>query len=199
MAFGGASHSRVVATLKIALPLMALALLSTLFLFSRTIDPTQAIPYADLDVEGLAREPRVSAPEYSGLTQDGAALSIRAETARTDPMQPGYLSGEDVETQVETPDGGRTDIRAARGEIDQAAGRMTLEGAVQIASSTGFTAESDRIDGALDQTWLESPGPVAAKGPLGTLDAGSMVIRQNPEDQTYVLVFNQGVRLVYQP
>jgi hypothetical protein len=35
--------------MKIVLPLAALAILSTLFLVSRTIDPTESIPFADID------------------------------------------------------------------------------------------------------------------------------------------------------
>ncbi len=47
------TYSRVVAWLKILLPLLALAILSTLFLVARTIDPAQNIPYADVDIDEL--------------------------------------------------------------------------------------------------------------------------------------------------
>jgi lipopolysaccharide export system protein LptC len=55
-------YSRLVAWLKIILPLIALGILATLFLVSRTIDPSQTIPYADVDVQDLARNQRVGAP-----------------------------------------------------------------------------------------------------------------------------------------
>ena len=44
-------YSRMVAIFKVLLPLAALAILSTLFLLSRTIDPTTTIPFADQDFE----------------------------------------------------------------------------------------------------------------------------------------------------
>jgi lipopolysaccharide export system protein LptC len=75
-------HSRVVGWLKVALPLAALAILSTLFLLSDRIDPEDALPYAEVDVEELAREPRMTAPTYAGMTTDGAALSLTAVEAR---------------------------------------------------------------------------------------------------------------------
>ena len=50
------TYSTVVSWAKIILPLVALGLLSTLFLFSRTPDPNRAIPFAAVDVEELARE-----------------------------------------------------------------------------------------------------------------------------------------------
>jgi len=87
MAQSFATYSRVVAWLKVIFPLSALALLSTLFLFARSIDPEQSIPFADVDVKELAREPRITAPEFSGMTADGAAITISAATAKTDPVK----------------------------------------------------------------------------------------------------------------
>lgn len=193
------AYSRLVGGLKILLPLIALALLSTLFLFSRTIDPAEAIPYADLDIEQLAREPRIFAPRYAGVTQDGTAVLVEAETARPDPVVPGLLSAEGLHTLLETPDGQRTDIVAQAAMIDNEAGRMELEGAVRILTPTGYEVLSERLNATLDQTFLESPGAITGTGPLGDFSAGRMVLEQQGESGTYVVVFNEGVNLIYQP
>ena len=71
-------HTRLVGWLKVILPLTALAILSTLFLVARRVDPEAALPYAEVDVEDLAREPRMTAPTYAGTTEDGAALTLSA-------------------------------------------------------------------------------------------------------------------------
>ena len=47
----------------------ALALLATLFLLADRIDPDDALPYAEVDVEDRAREPRMTAPTYAGITR----------------------------------------------------------------------------------------------------------------------------------
>ena len=75
-------HTRVVGWLKVMLPLTALAILSTLFLVARRIDPEAALPYAEVDVEDLAREPRMTAPTYAGTTEDGASVTLTADEAR---------------------------------------------------------------------------------------------------------------------
>jgi lipopolysaccharide export system protein LptC len=75
-------HSRIVGWAKVILPLAALGILSTLFLFARTIDPEDAIPYAEVDVEDRIREPRLTAPTYSGVTSDGSAVTFQAVEAR---------------------------------------------------------------------------------------------------------------------
>jgi lipopolysaccharide export system protein LptC len=104
-------HSRVVAWLKIILPLTALGILSTLFLFSRTIDPSDAIPYATVDVEERAREPRVTAPAYAGVTSDGARLSMTAAEARPGA---GTGAGAIVGSVIASPRGSGTPIRDRR-------------------------------------------------------------------------------------
>ena len=78
-------YSRTVGILKVVLPLTALVLLSLVFLTARTIDPRLAITTAEIDVEDRARDPRLSGARFAGVTEDGAALTIVAETARSDP------------------------------------------------------------------------------------------------------------------
>ncbi|MDP3339096.1 LPS export ABC transporter periplasmic protein LptC [Frigidibacter sp.] len=190
-------HSRLVAWLKVILPLAALALLSTMFLVSRGIAPEDALPYSEVDVEELAREPRLTAPRYSGVTLDGAALSVTAEVARPDVGGAGQASATALTARLETPDGITTDIAASDGQLDTAAGLLMLTGDVQIAASSGYAITTGALTAALDQTLLTSPGAVVATAPMGRIDAGAM--RMTSQDGDYVLVFNGGVKLVYEP
>lgn len=191
-------HSRVVFWLKITLPFVALAILSTLFLFSRKIDTDDALPYAEVDVEELAREQRLTTPEFAGVTGDGGAISVAARTARPG-RDDASSTAEEVVAAYDLPGGLRIDLEAATGEIDNAAGRMVLGGGVEIVTSTGYRMITEGLDGALDKTELVSDGAVDVEAPFGTIDAGSMVLRQRAENTGYVLVFKRGVKLVYQP
>jgi len=190
-------HSRLVAWLKVILPLAALALLSTLFLVSRGIAPEDALPYSEVDVEELAREPRLTAPRYAGVTLDGAALSVTAEVARPDTAEAGGASATALTARLETPDGVTTDIAASDGRIDTAAGLLTLTGDVRIAASSGYAITTGEMTAALDRTLLSAPGTVAATAPMGRIDAGAMQLTSQGDD--YVLVFKGGVKLVYEP
>jgi len=190
-------HSRLVAWLKVILPLAALALLSTLFLVSRGIAPEDALPYSEVDVEELAREPRLTAPRYSGVTLDGAALSITAEVARPDTAGTGRASATALSARLETADGVTTNIEASDGQLDIAAGLLTLTGEVQIDASNGYAITTPAMTVALDRTLLTAPGKVTALAPMGRIDAGAMQLTSEGND--YVVVFNGGVKLVYEP
>lgn len=192
-------HSRVVFWLKIILPLIALVILSTLFLFARRINTEAALPYAEVDAEELARNQRLTAPEYAGVTRDGAAVTVRAGVAR-----PGAGGGaalaEAITARFETPGGVSITAEAAKGSLDDAAGRLVLEGDVRIATSTGYNVTAGRLDTALDRTELRSDGPVRAEAPFGAIDAGNLLIRHgNAGIPGYVMDFSGGVKLIYQP
>ena len=194
-------HSRMVFWLKIILPLSALMILSTLFLLSRSIRPEDAIPYADVDIADLVRTPRLTAPDFAGMTVDGAALSLKAAEAQlaTDgTTTPGVISG--LVGLLETPDGARTDLSAKEARLDQDGKRMILGGGVVIDNSTGYHIETEGISVALDRTSLDSVGKISATGPAGSFEAGSLHLGlATAKPPTYLLVFKGGVRMIYLP
>ncbi len=192
-------HTRVVGWLKVALPLLALAILSTLFLLSDRIDPDAALPYAEVDVEERAREPRMTAPTYAGTTSDGAALTLSADEAR--PAADGAPAGaQGLRLDLATPDGAVTELRAVTAVLDETAREIVLSGGVTVTTSSGYRLETAELAARMDRSGLASRAPVTATGPVGELQAGGMELGQdNRTPGAYLLVFNQGVRLVYRP
>ena len=189
-------HSRLVFWLKILLPIVALAILSTLFLFSRRIDTEGALPYSEVDVQELARDQRLTDPQYSTVTDDGSALSVAAAVAR--PGAGG--TADDLVMRYDTKDGLRIDLEATSGQIDQIGGQAILRDGVTITTSTGYKLTTSGLDAALDRTKVVSDGAVTATGPLGRIDAGRMELRHGDAGiDGYVLIFNGGVKLVYRP
>jgi lipopolysaccharide export system protein LptC len=193
-------HSRLIGWLKIVLPLLALVILSTLFLVARTVNPDDAIPYAEVDVEDRLREPRMTAPTYAGLTNDGAALTMTADEARPASGDGAGASASAVIGLLETPDGGRTELTAGTGQINTAARQIFLSGGVTILSSTGWQVQGDTLTAAMDTTDVLMPSTVTATGPAGVVTADTMRLTQSGgEAAQYLLVFNGAVKLIYQP
>lgn len=189
-------HSRVVAILKITLPLLALAILSSLFLFSRPIDPEDAIPYADVEIAERLAQPRMSGAGFSTVTSDGATLTLSAERAapKTGGAEVTGLSG-----NLKTADGAETTITAAKGNLDRSKAALDLTGGVTLTTSTGYQVTTDSLSLGTDRSFAESAGPVSVAAPMGDLTAGGMRMSRDSVDAPYLLVFNKGVRLIYQP
>ena len=191
-------HSRLVFWLKIILPLLALAVLSTLFLFSRQLEVESMLPYAEVDLQDMAREQRLSGAEFTGMTRDGAALRVSARVAR--PGADGGATAEGLVAAYDTAEGMHVEIDAATGELDRAGGLLRLGGGVTIVTSTGFTMTTEGLVSRLDQTKMVTDGAVSGTAPFGTIYAGGMAMdNTDPAMSEHVLVFNKGVRLLYDP
>lgn len=192
--------SRLVALLKVLLPLAALVLLSTLFLVSNRINPEDAIPYADVDVEARLKEPRMTLPSYAGLTSDGAALEVRA--AETRPAVEGTRgqTATDVAARLSTPDGVVTELRAEGAVMAPDGGEVTLSGNVRVTNSSGYEVQTDTLIARLDETGLRAVSPVKAVGPVGQITADGMELSPKGDGAGgYLLVFKGSVKLVYRP
>jgi len=193
-------HSTAVAWLKVLLPLAALGILSTLFLVSRTVDPEDAIPFAEVDVQDRIREPRLTAPTWAGMTEDGSALTVTAAEARPSGGAVTDANATTLRAVLDMPGGGRAELVAATGRLDLAAGRLIVEGGVVLTTSTGYTLRTEAMAAALDRTGLTAPGPIKGDGPGGHLSAGSMELTASADaPDIHVMVFKNGVRLLYQP
>lgn len=193
-------YSRIVAILRIVLPLTALVLLSMVFLLARTIDPTRAISMAEIDVEDRARDPRLSGARFAGVTEDGAALTIVTEAARSDPSGAMRLEVTGLDLNLEGQAGEVLSARADAGVLDRGTGRFEMAGGLTIRATPGYDLTSERLVGLLDSTLIEVPGRVSGRAPAGEFSAGRMVMRSDPAGgDGYVLVFGDGVRLNYTP
>lgn len=189
-------HSRIVMILKVTLPLVALAILSSLFLFSREIDPEDAIPYADVEIADRLAQPRMTGAGFSTVTSDGATLTLSADKA-TPSEGGGRVTG--LKGELSTAAGFRTEISAGSGQLDSNAGTVVLDAGVRLATSTGYEVTTDRLTLGTDRSFMESGGAVLATAPIGQLEAGGLRMDVTGDGKTHLLVFNKGVRLIYQP
>jgi lipopolysaccharide export system protein LptC len=189
---------RVITVLKMVLPLSALVMLSLVFLLARSIDPSRALPLASIDVEDLARDPRVSSATYAGETRDGAALSVAAEVVRADLDAIMRLDAEGIVADILSAAGQQIRFSAERGWIDREIGLMGLTGGVTIEAEPGYRLEAAQVTASLDQMQAEASGGVSGSAPAGRLRSDRATLSPSAFDpRSHVLVFTGDVRLLY--
>ncbi|GGH28637.1 lipopolysaccharide export system protein LptC [Cribrihabitans marinus] len=192
------SHSRIVQYLKVLLPLTALALLSTVFLLSRSITPESTIPFTDQDMADRLRDQQVTAPFYSGVTSRGEEIVVAADIARPG-REGGPALAETLQARITLEGGRRITMKSDHGEVALDADVATFMGNVVIRTSDGLTVTTDTLEAALTGVSGSTPGRVEAEGPIGQLTAGAMEFGPENAEGPIHIRFTNGVKLIYEP
>lgn len=194
------TYSRVISWLKVLLPLVALVGLSTLFLFARTINPAQDIPFSDVDIEELTAEQRLGRPTFSGVTGGGAAYSLSAERALPALDGSGRITASNVTARIDLPEGPGIDVAADSAVVQNAERRAGLTGNVSIETTNGYDMAAEDLNIDYENLRLWSDAEIDVTGPAVDLTAGRFELTGDGSDETpYLLVFKDKVKLVYRP
>ncbi len=189
-----ARHSRRIRFLKLILPTVALAILSSLFLFSRSITMDGALPFGEVDIKDRLREPKMTNVRIATTASNGAAIDMTATTVI--PKGASRTIAEIATGQITSLSGDVTTVTATKLNYNDGAEKASLLGGVQIASG-GYKMTTQALDVDIASATATSQSEVQAKGPLGELTAGRMSV-QHIEGK-FLIVFNSGVRLLYRP
>jgi lipopolysaccharide export system protein LptC len=187
-------YSQFVGFLKVTLPLAALILMSTVFLFARAPSPETTIPYAE--IQEIAREPGLSGAQFSGVADDGSVISLTARNTR--PVGD-IITADTLLAGIDTVDGTRIDISAGTGEINNSAQTARLTGLARMVTSNGYEMETAGFIANLSTGRIVSEGALEVQAPFGALTAGNLVIETPEGTDEQVMLFQNGVRLVYTP
>ncbi len=196
-------YSRMVRVFRIAFPVIALLLLASIFVLSKTSRLREALIVTDAKLAELAIGQKITNPHFSGVTKTGDAFSISAEWALPDAPSPERIDLNKPLTTIDFQDGRSLKSKSETGLLDLSKNMATLSGIVSLVTSDGYTAQSDELQLNFETGNVLSPGPVTAVGPQGSIEAGSMELRQDLNKNHFggkgVLLFKNGVKLVYIP
>ncbi|MEM0946966.1 MAG: LPS export ABC transporter periplasmic protein LptC [Pseudomonadota bacterium] len=190
-------HSGLVAGAKILLPLAALGILSSVVYFARDNEDVREIPFVDVDGPEYERE-RVTRPDYVTVTDDGGALRITALEVVPSPEDRNVLIADSIAGRLETASGRIVQATSPTGWLNTTNDQAELTGIVSVDSSDGFHVLTETLSARLDVTYIQSGGPVWGEAPFGQIEAGAMSLGE-PDTQSDLLRFTDGVKVIYQP
>lgn len=191
-------YTLLVTWLKIVLPLIALALFSSIFLISQRIDPGTTLPPADSGLAERLREPRMTDPVFTGVAPDGAAVTVTADDIRPLPGSLTEGAARMLTARMETPGGGLVTLAAPLGQLDTTAQTLALSGGATVVTDDGYSLASPEMTVSLPLSQLIATGGVSGESPFGTIRSDRMEIIRNPSiPDTYIVDFIGTVRLLY--
>jgi lipopolysaccharide export system protein LptC len=201
MAAGPGLHSRVVAILKVALPLVALALLLGLFVGGpEERAGGDGLVFAPGDVEALGSGLVVRNPTFTGTTRGGDRFGFTAATVEPDAAPPQRVAIARLAGDVDLANGPIVTVNAATGDLDVPTQRLDLTGDVDLATSDGYRVRAEKVTLDLRAGSMIAGDEVETTGPLGRIDSGGLLVAPAAESgEARRFSFGNGVRLIYDP
>lgn len=197
-------YSRVVAWLKILLPLLGVVLLSTVFLVQKEDEFDGGLVFSQIDLDSLGDGLTIRSPRFNGATKSGDSFSIVAETALPDGPKPKTIAFTALHARTDYVSGVSVEVSAKQGVAVLASQEIVAEGGVLVETSQGYVGTTDAATANLRTGAMFTHGPIRMTGPLGDLEAGRMEIRlldgaDGALNKNQFFWFENGVKLVYQP
>ena len=190
-------YSALVAWLKTLLPIVALGLLSTIFLFSGKVDVTQSLPYAEHNIAEIIREQRITQPYFTGIASNGTEIALSAAYASPQVENAHILEITDLSVVLRSTSDRMVQVTAGRRALDSARQTAQISTDVHIAALPDFWVTTEALDMNFNQGFISAKGGFQGVTALGAITAEEMHLQMTADDQQ--IVFLNDVRLVYSP
>jgi lipopolysaccharide export system protein LptC len=170
-------HTWAVRTLRVAFPLLAIGVITSMFVSARTLP--RGIENVDLGEVGLdGTTLTMQNPSLSGFNENGTSYKVTAGQALQDVTNPRIVRLEDIDGTMAKPDGSTVELSAKSGVFDADAKILDLTADIEVRTNTGDRAylESAKVD--MEEGTIFSDKPVRAQTKSGNIRADSMSITE---------------------
>jgi lipopolysaccharide export system protein LptC len=195
MARGYGTYSRFVALFKILLPLVALVVLGTVFLFTSENTIESGLTFSRADVANLEAGNFIRNPQIDGQTTSGAPFFLTADEIKRQDDDENLLKVTALKGVFHDSTGGTVHIASKTAIIDMLAQTVVFNEGGEIVTSDGNMAEVKTLIVNLATGELSGTG-IEADGPLGHISADDFRI-ESKDGENHVLWFENNVRMLY--
>ena len=192
-------YSRWVGILKVVLPLIAVGLLSTVFLVQREDKIEGGLVFTKVDIATLGDGLTISKPRFSGLTTSGDTFTLTAARATPDSSKPTKIEMTDIVADYAYLSGLEVLANAAHGLALMAEQTLTLNGGLSATTSNNYDVTTPGGIIKLRTGEFESSGEVVLVGPSQRLTAGRLTVTPGEDGPGQIFLFDNGVHLTYSP
>ena len=197
------SYSRAIKWAKLIMPVIAVLLLASVFIFGKEDALRSGTLSIDADTINLTTDQKITNPQFSGLTNLGDSFILKAIEAMPDSPSPEKIDLISPSLEFDALQGVGFKISSKNGSVNFIKQSAELNGNVYIDMTNGYKAISEKIQLNLKLGNLIAPNSVEASGPYGKIIAGSMELFKDFDNKTSQvsgnLNFSDGVTLIYLP
>jgi len=190
------SYSRMVAWLKILLPLIALGVLGTVFLFNSKDSFAPGFTFSRADIQSLESGSFIKNPQVNGITKKGEPFHLLADEIRPMDSSNSLFVITNLDVEFQFTQGAWAKVSASSALMDVSAQTVWFESGGRLETSDGNVATVDTLHLLMASGELQGSG-IVAEGPLGRVSAENFRIESN-DGENRVLWFENNVRMRYE-
>lgn len=169
----GSSHDRLIATMRIALPLAVGVLSAFLALAPLTVGRDISFVLAKDRVDVASERMRVTRATYRGDDSKGEPFQLEAGSAVQATSRDPIVHLTDLNARIRLTDG-PANIRAKHGRYDMDNQNIAIDGPVRFDSTDGYHITTRDVLFDMSERLAHSLGPIEGTMPLGHFSADRM-------------------------
>ena len=175
----GARYTWFVRITKIALPLLALAMVA--FVVTRLSHTPQQLQLADLPHQEKTTpgQSELITARYEGVDDQNRPYVVTADRAVRDMSTTAAVALENPKGTMTLENNGWIKLEAAKGFYDNTAGKLKLSEGVKISHSSGYEISLQDADVDIRARHAITLSPVKATGPIGDITAQNLEVTQS--------------------
>jgi len=187
-------HSRLVRSLRIAIPIVIVLAAVVVFLLSY-FNPLRMLARLPINIGDLVvsgTKITMEKPHLSGYTRDSRGYEVSADAASQDLTKPDLVELHNIRAKVQMQNDSTLQMTAATGIYNSKAETLKLDRSIDLSSSNGYAGHLSEALVDIRKGHVVSNKPVEVKMLQGTLNANRLEIVESGD----LVRFDGGVNMV---
>lgn len=183
-------HSKIVRSMRLILPVAALAVIVIIMAWKSDNNPVTAVPREEISPQTVSQNELVN-PKFQSEDNSGQPYSITADRATQNAEDMNTLFLHKPVANITLKSGSTVSLTAINGEYQQAEKGLMLDGAVEVQNDSGYKIQTQKMNIDVTGQIITSDTPVTGHGPQADITASGL----NVNGDSKILIFNGPAKL----
>ncbi len=184
-------HSAVVRSMRLLLPIAALAVIVVIMAWKSDNTPVTAIPREEISPQTVSQNELIN-PKFQSEDNSGQPYSITADKATQNAEDMNTLFLQKPIADMTLNSGDAVSLTATNGEYKQEQKGLSLDGDVTVHHNSGYEIQTEKMNIDVTGQIITSDTPVTGHGPQADISATGLNVNGNSK----IVIFNGPAKLI---
>jgi lipopolysaccharide export system protein LptC len=184
-------HSSIVRSMRLLLPIAALAVIVVIMAWKSDNTPVTAVPREQISPQTVSQNELIN-PKFQSEDNSGQPYSITADKATQNAEDMNTLLLQKPVADMTLKSGGAVKVTATNGQYKQEQKGLTLDGNVTVHHNSGYEIQTEKMNVDVTGQIITSDSPVTGHGPEADISATGLNVNGNSK----IVIFNGPAKLI---